>query len=86
MEHQWGKVGMSYEDMVSADKGATFEQLHLKMALDTRVKCDGWDGNPRKCKSCRRVVETTRLKLLNATQCSICVRQQSMWDDDDEYL
>ena len=72
---------MSFEDMVDADLGASFEQRHLEMRLANRIKCDGWDGNTRRCKSCRRDVEIERLKLLNATQCSHCVKQK----DEDDY-
>jgi RNA polymerase-binding transcription factor DksA len=67
---------MSFEDIVSADQGASFEQKTLEMRLTNRIKCDGWDGNPRQCYSCGRGIEEVRLKLLNATQCSSCVKQK----------
>lgn len=68
----------------NADQGSAFEQRHLEMRLANRIRFDGWDGNPRKCKSCGREIEPTRLKLLNATQCSTCVMQQTLDEDEDE--
>ena len=65
-----------------ADQGSAFEQRHLEMRLANRIKCDGWDGNPRRCKSCRRDVELERLKLINATQCRACI--QPIYEDSDE--
>lgn len=73
---------MSFEDMVDADKGSYFTNKHLELRLENRIKYSEWDGNPRQCKSCGKLVEEVRLKLLNATQCSKCV-QQIDWDDDD---
>jgi len=73
---------MSFEDMVDSDQGASFEQLHLKMTLDNRVMCSGWDGKSRRCKSCGREIEIERLKLINATQCRACV--QPVDEDGDE--
>jgi len=68
--------------MVSADQGSAFEQRHLEMRLANRIKCDGWDGNPRRCKTCGREIEIERLKLINATQCRTCV--QLIDRDEDE--
>lgn len=68
--------------MVDADQGSAFEQKTLEMRLANRIKFDTWDGNLRRCKSCGKLVEEVRLKLLNATQCSKCV-QQIDWGDDD---
>jgi len=73
---------MSFEDMVSADQGSAFEQKHLEMRLANRIKYSVWDGNPRQCYSCNRDIEEVRLKLLNATQCSNCVREKD--EDEDE--
>ena len=72
---------MSFEDMIDADLGSAFEQRHLEMRLANRIKFATWDGNSRKCKSCIRDIEEVRLKLLNATQCSHCVKQK----DEDDY-
>lgn len=74
---------MSFEDMVNADQGSYFESKHLEMRLANRIKFDAWDGNPRQCKSCGRGIESVRLKLLNATQCSSCVKQKDEDDEDD---
>ena len=73
---------MSFEDMVSADQGSAFEQRHLEMRLANRIKCDGWNGFPRRCKSCGKDVEIERLKLINATQCRACVQLINEDDDD----
>ena len=72
---------MSYH--YSADSSANFEQQYLKITLDNRVICTGWDGKPRKCRTCNKYVETERLKLINATQCKTCI-QQIDWEDEDE--
>ena len=73
---------MSFEDMVSADSGASFEQKTLEMRLANRIICNDWDGNPRRCRSCSREIELTRLRLLNTTQCRACV--QLINEDEDE--
>ena len=75
---------MSFEDMVDADQGSAFEQRHLEMRLANRIKYSECDGNPRQCKSCGKLIEEVRLKLLNATQCSKCVQQLDLEDDEDE--
>lgn len=74
---------MSFEDMVSADQGSAFEQRHLEMRLANRIQYSIWDGNPRRCKSCGKLIEEVRLKLLNATQCSKCVQQLDLEDEDE---
>ena len=71
-----------FDNFVDSDLGASFEQLHLEIRLANRIKCDGWDGKPRKCKSCGREVEIERLKLINATQCRACV--QPIDENEDE--
>ena len=63
-----------------ADLAASFNNQFLEMRLANRIKCDGWDGNPRKCRTCGREIEVERLKAINATQCKSCVQQM-----DDEY-
>lgn len=68
--------------MVDADQGSYFESKHLEMRLANRIKYSEWDGNPRRCKSCGRLIEEARLKLLNATQCSNCVKQKDEDEDD----
>jgi RNA polymerase-binding transcription factor DksA len=74
---------MSFEDMVSADQGSAFDQRHLEMRLVNRIKYSIWDGNPRGCKSCGKSIEEVRLKLLNADQCSKCVQQKDLEDEDE---
>jgi RNA polymerase-binding transcription factor DksA len=73
---------VSFENMVDADLGSAFEQKHLETRLANRIKYSEWDGNPRQCYSCGRGIEEVRLKLLNATQCSSCVKQKD--EDEDE--
>ena len=68
--------------MIDADQGSAFEQRHLEMRLANRIKFDTWDGNSRSCKSCGKLIEEVRLKLINATQCSNCVKQKD--EDEDE--
>jgi len=71
-----------YENSADADAGSKIAEKHLEMRLANRIKFDAWDGNPRQCKSCGRGIETVRLKLLNATQCSKCVQQKDWYEDD----
>ena len=76
---------MAFEDMVNADQGSYYETQQLELKLANRIKFDAWDGNPRQCKSCGRGIESVRLRLLNASQCSRCVHQRDL-EDDDEYF
>lgn len=71
-----------FDNFIDADSGASFEQKTLEMRLANRIKCDGWNGLPRRCKSCGREIEIERLKLINATQCRACV--QPVDEDEDE--
>ena len=64
-----------------ADLAASFDNKFLEMRLANRIKCDRWDGNPRKCRTCGREIEVERLKAINATQCKSCVQQMD-WEDD----
>ena len=66
-----------------ADQGAAFEQRHLKMRLANRIMYSIWDGNPRQCRSCGKLIELGRLEAINAYQCIRCVQQQD-WDEDNE--
>ena len=71
-----------YSNCTDADAGSKIAERHLEMRLANRIKYDAWDGNPRQCYSCGRGIEEVRLKLLNATQCSKCVKQKD--EDEDE--
>ena len=76
---------MSFEDMVKADSGSSYEQMEMELRHKHRVRFSKWDGKTKSCKYCGSPIEEERLKLLNAINCKRCAFGLTNNEEEDEF-